>query len=388
MTVAGERPSRRFRLLFLSHSPGMGGAERCLVELTSALRELGHTCVVALPGAGPLLDALRREGVRTAVTEIPWWVSPAPPRVRTRAGSMAKIGPASFHLSRLVVREGCDVVLTNTLATPVGALAARLAGRPHVWLVHELARRSQGFWWHLPEAWALRLVDRFSAAVVANSSATQTRFASHVHRALLVRIYPSVTPVRVRPMPRRDVRVALIVGHRKPGKGVEDAIRALALLRRQHLPWRLDVVGPGESASDAELHRLAASLGVEDSVRVLPPVDDIGECLGTADVLLNCSIDEGFGRVTVEAMMATVPVVGARSGATPELLGCAGVRGLLYNPGRPEQLAEAVARLDGDVALRERIVAAALTWAQPAFTPRRYGQEVADVVAHAIDGRR
>lgn len=214
MTVAGERPSRRFRLLFLSHSPGMGGAERCLVELTSALRELGHTCVVALPGAGPLLDALRREGVRTAVTEIPWWVSPAPPRVRTRAGSMAKIGPASFHLSRLVVREGCDVVLTNTLATPVGALAARLAGRPHVWLVHELARRSQGFWWHLPEAWALRLVDRFSAAVVANSSATQTRFASHVHRALLVRIYPSVTPVRVRPMPRRDVRVALIVGQR------------------------------------------------------------------------------------------------------------------------------------------------------------------------------
>jgi glycosyltransferase involved in cell wall biosynthesis len=59
-------------------------------------------------------------------------------------------------------------------------------------------------------------------------------------------------------------------------------------------------------------------------------------------------------------------------------------RGLLYEPGDIPALAAAILALATDVALRERLVAAARAWAQPLGSTLRYAQEVANVVDEAV----
>jgi len=69
------------------------------------------------------------------------------------------------------------------------------------------------------------------------------------------------------------------------------------------------------------------------------------ELYGGARLLVLPSFEEGFGLPVLEAMTIGVPVVAARRGALPEVLGDAG---LLVDPDRPEEIADAIARLLGD----------------------------------------
>jgi glycosyltransferase involved in cell wall biosynthesis len=65
-------------------------------------------------------------------------------------------------------------------------------------------------------------------------------------------------------------------------------------------------------------------------------------------VLVQPSFDEGFGMPVLEAMTLGVPVVAARRGSLPEVLGGAGA---LVDPDDPADIAQAIARiLDDDSA--------------------------------------
>jgi glycosyltransferase involved in cell wall biosynthesis len=102
--------------------------------------------------------------------------------------------------------------------------------------------------------------------------------------------------------------------------------------------------------------------------------DDRERLLAEARVLVLPSLDEGFGLPVLEAMSAGVPVIAARRGALPEVLGGAGV---VVEPHDTDALADALERLiDDDELARERsgaglARAAEFTWARTATTLRQ-----------------
>ena len=61
---------------------------------------------------------------------------------------------------------------------------------------------------------------------------------------------------------------------------------------------------------------------------------------------------EQFGRVLIEAMACETVVVGSDSGEIPQVIGAAG---MIYPEGNPEALAERLAHLAGDPALRAQL---------------------------------
>lgn len=110
--------------------------------------------------------------------------------------------------------------------------------------------------------------------------------------------------------PDRD---ALLLGRIAPGKRIEDAIDAVALLRDRGATVHLDVVGPCAEANLGYRDGLVArigSLGLTDRVRVLPPVDydDAPALVRRYRVSLNTSVT-AFDKVAGESMAAGVPVV-------------------------------------------------------------------------------
>ncbi|PJM96146.1 glycosyltransferase family 4 protein [Streptomyces sp. CB01373] len=145
-----------------------------------------------------------------------------------------------------------------------------------------------------------------------------------------------------------DRPLLISVASLDPGRGHElllDAARAWRLLE----PVPLLVVA-GEGPSRTELQRRIEDEGLP--VRLLGRRDDVGELLAAADVALLPRSWEARSVLAQEALHARVPLVAARTGGIPELVGDAAE---LVPDQDPEAFAGAVIRLLGDPERREEL---------------------------------
>lgn len=140
-------------------------------------------------------------------------------------------------------------------------------------------------------------------------------------------------------------------------KGADVLLYAVARLHGQGLPVRLVVVGAG--AEQASLEALAQQLGIGAITHFagrVPRAAVFGAIKGF-DIAAVPSREEGFGLSALEAMAAGVPVVASRVDALQEVVR-EGLTGLLCQVDDPVSLADALARLVGDAALRQSLGAA------------------------------
>jgi glycosyltransferase involved in cell wall biosynthesis len=200
---------------------------------------------------------------------------------------------------------------------------------------------------------ALPLVVGAAAVAIADSSfnAAELRGAG----AGAVSVVPLLLPAGEPPEPRAAPEpIVLTVGRVVPSKRIEDAIRAVALLRARHVAdATLVVVGSWsgfERYHDA-LVRFAAAIGAAGAVTFTGPVDDDerDRRYRIAGAYVCTSEHEGFCLPLIEALAMGVPVVARAAGAIPETLGSAG----LVLPGAdPALVAEALAAVLTDTDLR------------------------------------
>jgi glycosyltransferase involved in cell wall biosynthesis len=90
---------------------------------------------------------------------------------------------------------------------------------------------------------------------------------------------------------------------------------------------------------------------------------DLARALASSDVLLNPSITEAFGNVTLEAMACALPVVAAEATGATSLVRD-GQTGILVEPGDVDGFAAALENYARDAALRRRHGKAGLTFAK------------------------
>jgi glycosyltransferase involved in cell wall biosynthesis len=244
------------------------------------------------------------------------------------------------------------LIVTSTAVVPAGALAAFFCRLPHVWWVHEYVDRDHDFTFVFGRHLSTRLIGLASTEVVFNSRAVATHFSAVPDRKKSVMYYGiEVQPgVRVVPPSSGEDLELLLLGRRSRTKGGEEALRAVALLVERGVRVRLRMVGAPSRSFDERLEQLRRDLGLEQAVEFIDhstrPVVEIDR----AHILLMCSRNEAFGRVTVEALKRGRPVIGTNTGGTAELIDH-GVNGSLYPPGDIEALAASIERFARDPAL-------------------------------------
>ncbi|MDQ1644856.1 MAG: D-inositol-3-phosphate glycosyltransferase [Cryptosporangiaceae bacterium] len=144
---------------------------------------------------------------------------------------------------------------------------------------------------------------------------------------------------------RLDAEVLLFVGRIQPLKAPDVLIRAAARIIEADPARRsaLEVIvcgGPSGSGLDEPEHlqRLAASLGIADVVRFMPPLppDDLATLYRAADITVVPSHNESFGLVAVESQACGTPVVAAAVGGLVTAVrdGYSGVLVDGHDPGR------------------------------------------------------
>lgn len=363
------------KIAWLSHTGDLGGgAERCYWEGIKGIVSRGHEVHAILPWRGDLTDKLIDIDVPVSIIPLTWWVSTdLSSHIRARR-LFYNMRLAWNAVSNLLKQTRPDVVVTNTLTIPHGALAARRNNIPHVWHIHEFGREDHNLVFDLGDRLSLFLIDKFSKRIIINSLAVQDKFRKVVPPDKLSLIYYAVdVPAHVEGAKKQNNGWLdlILVGHLAPGKRQEDAIKSVSILFNKQLNVRLTLIGNEGQEYGTYLRKLAVELGVKDRIDFVGFTQNPFAYVAVSDVALMCSQSEAFGRVTVEAMKLGKPVVGARSGATPELIRD-GVNGFLYQVGDPEDLANKIAILYNDRPLLSEMGQNAREWSNRTFSMENY----------------
>ena len=184
--------------------------------------------------------------------------------------------------------------------------------------------------------------------------------------------------------PVRLVRVCPLA----PTKGLDFLVEAVRLVLRRGLDVRLDIAGDAADALHGEsLKAQVAKAGLEDRVTFhgrLPFGPVLFDFYQAGDIHVISSISEGMPRCLVEGRAFGLPTVATSVGGIPAVVHD-GVDGLLVPPRSAEALADAVARLAGDEALRRRIIEEGYRLAEQE-TAEFQARRLATLVGRALRG--
>lgn len=261
-------------------------------------------------------------------------------------------------------------------------------GRKRGGAIHRMAYRSV-FRSAVRHARAILTVSQFTEAELLRRFPTlrgNTRVVYEGIDALFLRDDPRPAPAAV------DLRVLqrfgitqpylLSVGVWRTHKNLSGLLRAFRLAREQGFRGILVVTGAQRNPWDDDVRAFARMEGVSDAV-VTPgwvSDDELATLYRSATACLVPSLSEGFGLPPLEAMASGTPVVAARSGSLPEILGDAA---FFATPQDPASFASAVVSLVRDHDLRARMVRRGVGRAAQ-FSWERCGRETLAVYCEAL----
>lgn len=321
----------------------------------------------------------------------------------SRAGMFSVMLAFSFRayqaLRELAARHRFDIV-HDVQVLGYGTLLIRASGLPVVANIHhplaidrrnavvqarsvrEKVRRIAFYPFWMQELVARRL-DRVITGSLNSAASVGEAFRLSPERIAVV--HDGVDAETYRPLEggEKEPGSLLYVGNSEDrNKGARYLLEALGLLRGK-LDFHLTLVDrPREALELAP--RLVAELGLEDRVTFSGRVsrEELLRLYNRSELLVSPSLYEGFGLPAAEAMACGVPVVATTAGAFPEVIDD-GVTGLLVRPADAAALADAIARLMGDAALRRRMGEAGrsrieehFTWRQTALKTAALYEEV------------
>ena len=116
------------------------------------------------------------------------------------------------------------------------------------------------------------------------------------------------------------ITFGLIGNYSSRYKGIDVAIRALALVKDELPDWGLEVLGSGDSQFYSDLAREHGVAKRVKFVGSLPSGQPVYDWLDNVDIYLQPSFQEGLPRALVEAMSRGCPALASSIAGIPELL--------------------------------------------------------------------
>jgi glycosyltransferase involved in cell wall biosynthesis len=312
------------RVLLLTPTLGVGGAELLTTTWAAGLKDRGHTAAVAYgrwDARRPLLDRHEIEAFR----------------VSDRGPTLASLLEWQRAVRGVIGRFGPDVIHAQSITT---ALIATLAGPrlPLLVTVHGIDEGDQ------------RLAALILRGTGARVTAVSRDSAFGITRRLLAPAVEVLAPgidvdavVEAAAAPiahdrSTPPRYCCVARHDR-AKGVDVLLRAFPDVRAAIPDATLTLVGGGDELEPNR--RLAAGLGLGDAISFVGVVANSAPYIRRADVIVLPSRREGLPIVALESLALGRPLVATAVGGTPSVVRD-GQTGWLVPPEDPVALAGAM----------------------------------------------
>ncbi len=351
----------KIRVLIVSHSSGIYGAERSLLILAKHLQKSGlYDINVTCPDMGPLVREMVRHDVKTIrlATESCLMTRFRYPR------SVLKLPLFLLNVYRaydFFRTGGYDIIHCNSNVSLEPAIAARMLNLPLVVHCRELLKGNP-YNFFLGWQKLYRMVDYLASSVICVSNyAREEMLQAGCSREKTTVVY-NCFERNGSYVPRESTDIAdpllgPIIGcvsNIRARKGITTLIRALAIVNKHFPEAKLQIVGGGRPSYLRRLRRLAKKLGVLHRVEFVGQVTDASAYYRRFSVFALPSYAEAFGRVYGEAGLHEIPAVGTSAGGAGEIIQD-GVTGLVVAPKDPGALAQALLKLLNDPDLAKQM---------------------------------
>lgn len=313
------------KILYISHSAAIAGAEVCLLTLLKYLNKEKFEPVVVFPSEGPLKEKIEGLGVRTYITPLEWWID------NGFQPSDIAIFDRVNKISDIISIEKPDIVHTNTSVIWEGAIAAKYNNIRHVWHIHEKLDKHPSLTAVLTLKFVYMIMNMLSDRIVAVSKTTKESLMNFLPSNKVSIIYNGIDRTKFQPLENipslreelglnNNTFLAVTIGALIREKGIDILLDAAKLVKMYGGNVRFIIVGPGSREAIAELQKQIDEVDLKDFVYYLGFREDIPRIINSADILVLSSRTEAFPLVVLEAMAACKTVLATKCGGPEEMI--------------------------------------------------------------------
>lgn len=378
--------------MFLTHYAALYGANRSLIDLLNGLKKYPLIPIVIVPEAGPLTQYFKCNAIKHYI--IPFktgveyrWKSKSRFNQFARnifflAKAILKFLKNRFYLTEIVKiarKETIHVIYTNSSVITIGHYLSKKLNIPQIFHVRE------------------SIIDQFSLypdfgrnyySSLITKSTHQIFISQYLKNQCLTGKIKSSSSILHDGVSKPDFKIFKtkkepqifsigVIGYLCRQKNQIEVLQAFSLIK--DCPAELLIIGDGDFN---KLKRIAINLGIEGKIRFVGFQNNIDSFYSNLDVVVVSAVNEALGRVTIEAMMRGIPVIGKNSGATPELIEDE-VTGLLYNS--QQDLADKIKYLISNSYSRLQIAKIAQLKATNTFDLNVYSDKIFRIIERCIN---
>lgn len=343
-------------ILFVGHEENLNGASLSLLGMIDEMVNDNNIYVLTSYKQGPFVEELKKRDLNIIYSKFyRWMIYKHHNKLkwivkRSISLFLCQINYLSAYRVKNIIKEkNIDIIHTNSGVVNIGAIIGRICKITHIWHLREYGQEDFRFYYVYSQKYSYKFINDSSKKVIVVSKALAEKYKKFINKDKIQVIYNGISPKYLQKKSfdhKNDVLNISICGRIGEAKGQKDAILALAeLKKRGYNNIILSVVGSGDISS---LQDYIIKYNLSDRVKFLGQIKDLNPIRKENDIELVCSRNEAFGRVTIEAMMSMLPVIGSNTGGTKELIEN-NLNGLTYEQGNFSDLADKI-----EVFLRDR----------------------------------
>ena len=249
---------------------------------------------------------------------------------------------ASFFLANFLIKEKIDIVHTNQDSTGIAwSVACKLTRKAHVWHQHAKPAMSR----------TTRLLRNQSSLLLSVSEyvGTELQNAGRAPDLKFENLFAFEEAIDVSAQLKQkkrgdlglenDAIFLMFVGSLTKQKRPQQALEVLAQVKqKERRPVKLKIFGDNRHNLEKSLNEYASQLGISKDVEFMGVQNNLADYYQVADFLLAPAINEGFGRVLVEAMYYGCIVIASDSGGHRDIVEN-GKSGFLVEPESTQDMA-------------------------------------------------
>lgn len=353
------------------------GAEKSLLSLVSYIKKQGNKVLVIIPEKGPIIRLLEENEIPYIVEKFASIVNYTNKK-RLMIGTIKRVFNyyKAIKIGRILKNSNVKFVHTNSVVTDFGVLLSEILKCNHYQHIREFADLDFHMTFELGKKDLLK-IQKKSAKIICVSKAVEDHYRYLGNNLCTVYNGVSLNNSVKNQNTKTDNNFRMVLagrlGKEKGHYLVLDAMEYLNSLGITNVS--VDFYGAG--SCEKELRDIVNRKGLTKQVNFCGFVSKIPYKM--YDVGLMCSDYEAFGRVTVEYMLAGLPVIGSDSGATPELVRN-GKTGILYKAFDYKALAHAIETLANNRSEAKNMGIEGFELASSEFSERTYLEGVTRIL--------
>ncbi len=358
-------------VLFITHCTPMDGGNHSLLQLMVELQREPYsikpillTPIEIKSSSSSILTEARKYGIKCVSSRFyPFKYSSRSPLNFVRYATNLFNVPAILNKLKGI---SIDLIHSNSSIFDIGAIIADKLKVPHIWHLREFGDLD----FNLTPLIGVRqekIIYRNASRFIAISESVRQRFLHCIDKNKIDVVYNGIPLKLISTQKRDNAKVNFcITGAVNMAKRQCDAVEAINILvnERRYTALHLTIIGEGSESS--RLKKLVEHYNISPYVSFVGWVKHPEELYSGMDCGLMLSVNEAFGRVTIEYMRAGLLVIASDGGANKELIDD-GVTGLLFNTGDVTQLADKMAFAIENSVLARKIASQGMDFSQNHF---------------------